>query len=197
MSKWTQDRANTHILTAGKVQITVRRGDFGRWYWSLWDGNMPIDKAGNFDSSDRAKDYAEDVFNAYLADYNTMIELYLMALSFFVVSEQPTVKKFKEGEGDGIEAGAVYIFYPAGERENGIWYNDTWVSPLCYLGWLDGYQDVYRHIYFDKREQIFKAEQNKVSCDRYLRAAILDALGLPFDHLDLRIKGPGGQGYDL
>lgn len=199
MEEWKKHRKGQgycYTLTDGPVEATVQRGDFGFWFWCLWDGDEPLDKGGHFPTYTQAMYAAQDIFNAYRADYNKVIMDYLMALSFLIESERPPVQQFKEG-GEGIEPGAAYIFIPAGERQDGQYYDDTWISPLVFLGWQDEYKGIYAQIYFDMREIIFAAEQNKPGCDPYLRAAILQALRLPADILDLRIKSPGGDNYAI
>ena len=65
--EWKQSKKldNTYTLTEGTVLVTVRRGNFGRWYWFMYDGDEPVDKGGNFKTARLAMDAGEEAFDGY------------------------------------------------------------------------------------------------------------------------------------
>ena len=65
--EWKQSEfyGNTYHLIDGSVRVTVKLGDFGRWYWFMYDGTDPVDKGGNFDNAQAAMDAGEEEFDAY------------------------------------------------------------------------------------------------------------------------------------
>lgn len=66
-SEWKQSKYNLNSWTMieGTVRVTVQRGDFGRWYWFMYDGDDPVNSDGNFTDQASAMDAAETAFDSY------------------------------------------------------------------------------------------------------------------------------------